>query len=327
MKAAIHEKYGPPEVVQIKEIAVPTPKDNELLVRVYATTVNRTDSGFRSAEYFVSRFFSGLFRPKQQTLGCEFSGVVEKIGSAVSAYNIGDAIIGFNDKQFGGHAEYLVISENGAIAKKPENVNFDVAAAITEGAHYALVDIRAAKVKAGQHVLVYGATGAIGSAAVQLLKHFGAHVTAVANTKNLELIRSLGADKVIDYQTENFTQTDQKFSFIFDAVGKTSFGKCKPLLEKNGIYISTELGKGGQNVFLALFTPLFGGRKVLFPIPLAKKEDIDFLAQLTESGGFTPVIDREYILDEIVEAYRYAESGQKTGNLVVKMVSERPDLS
>jgi NADPH:quinone reductase-like Zn-dependent oxidoreductase len=309
-------------VVQIKEIAVPTPKDNELLVRVYAASVNRTDCGFRSAEYFISRLFSGLFRPKHQTLGCEFSGVVEKIGSRVSLFAVGDAIIAFNDMQFGGHAEYAVIQEKKAIAKKPENVNFEVAAAVLEGSHYALVDIRAAKVKPGQKVLVYGATGAIGSAAVQLLKHFGAHVTAVANTKNMELVASLGADKVIDYQTEDFKQTTEKYTFIFDAVGKSSFGACKPLLEKKGIYISTELGKGGQNVFLALISPLFGGRKVKFPIPLPKKEDMVFLAKLAETGEFKPVIDRTYKLSEIIEAYKYVESGQKTGNVVLKITSE-----
>lgn len=325
MKAAIHTKYGPPEVVQIKEIDIPIPKENELLVRVHAATVNRTDCGFRSAEYFISRLFSGLFRPKYTTLGCEFSGVVEKIGSAVSQFKIGDELIAFNDMQFGGHAEYVVIHEKKAIAKKPENVSFEVAAAVLEGSHYALVDIRAAKVRAGQKVLVYGATGAIGSAAVQILKHLGVEVTAVSNTKNMELVKSLGADKVIDYQTQDFTKTNEKYSFIFDAVGKTSFGACKPLLEKKGIYISTELGKGGQNVFLALFTPLFGGRKVKFPIPLPKKEDMVFLAKLAEMGEFKPVIDRTYALSEIVEAYRYVESGQKTGNVVLRISGSLDD--
>lgn len=320
MKAAIHTKYGPPEVVQIKEIDIPTPKEKELLVRVHASTVNRTDCGFRSASYFVSRFFSGLFRPKQQTLGCDFSGVIEKTGSQVTKFKVGEAIIGFNDQQFGGHAEYMTISEDGALALKPENIDHITAAAIPEGAHYALVDIRAAKVKSGDTVMVYGATGAIGSAAVQLMKHLGAEVTAVANSKNVELIKSIGADRVIDYETEDFTKTDQTFSFIFDAVGKTSFGACKPLLKKKGVYISTELGKGGQNIFLALFSPLFRGKKVLFPIPKAKKEDMEFLASLVSTNEFKPIIDSEYPLDEIVEAYRYVETGQKTGNVVLRIV-------
>jgi len=196
---------------------------------------------------------------------------------------------------------------------------FDEAAAISEGAHYALVDIRAAKVKHSQNVLVYGATGAIGSAAVQLLKHFGAIVTAVCNTKNVGLVKSLGADNVIDYQTQDFTKTEIKFDFIFDAVGKSSFKQCKPLLKESGIYISTELGKNGVNILLALTTPLFRGKKLLFPIPTINKDDLIFLKDLAEKGEYKPVIDRQYKLDQIVEAYKYVESGQKTGNVIIKI--------
>jgi NADPH:quinone reductase-like Zn-dependent oxidoreductase len=201
----------------------------------------------------------------------------------------------------------------------PDNLSFDEAAALTEGAHYALVDIRAAKVEKGQNVLVYGATGAIGSAAVQLLKHFGATVTAVCNTKNLGLVKSLGADTIIDYQTQDFTKTVDKFEFIFDAVGKSSFGACKPLLTEKGIYISTELGKNGENLLLALTTAFSGGKKLLFPIPSISKQDVLFLKELAETGEFKPVIDRHYNLDQIVEAYKYVESGQKTGNVVLKI--------
>jgi NADPH:quinone reductase-like Zn-dependent oxidoreductase len=199
----------------------------------------------------------------------------------------------------------------------PDGLTFEEAACITEGGHYALCDIRAAKVKAGQNVMIYGATGAIGSAAVQLAKYFGASVTAVCNTKNVDLVKSLGADVVIDYTKENFTQTRQTFDFVFDAVGKTSFGKCKPILGKNGIYISTELGKNGENVFLALTTPVFGGKKVLFPIPTISREDVEFLKELVINGYFKPVIDRSYRLDEIVEATKYVETRQKTGNVVI----------
>jgi NADPH:quinone reductase-like Zn-dependent oxidoreductase len=206
-----------------------------------------------------------------------------------------------------------------AIAAMPDNVNFDQAAAITEGGHYALVDIKAAKVEAGQNVLVYGATGSIGSAAVQLLKHFGARVTAVCNTKNVELVKSLGADVVIDYQTQDFIKTENKFHFIFDAVGKSSFGVCKSLLVPNGIYISTELGKNGENLFFALSTKFWGDKKLLFPIPFISKEDVLFLRGLVQNGEFIPVIDRRYTLTEIVEAYRYVESGQKTGNVILKI--------
>ncbi len=320
MKAIEYTKYGPADVVELKEVAKPIPNVNEVLIKIYSSTVNRTDCGFRSAEYFISRFWSGLFRPKYKILGCEFAGVIEEIGESVITFRKGDKVFGFNDKSFGGHAEYLTIAETDAITNMPETIGFDEAAAIAEGAHYALVDIRAAKVKSGQNVLVYGASGAIGSAAVQLLKHFGAIVTAVCNTKNVSLIKSLGADAVIDYQTQDFTKTENKFEFIFDAVGKSSFRQCKPLLSEKGIYISTELGKNGENIILALTTPVLGGKKVLFPIPAITKQDVIFLKELVLSGEYKPVIDRKYKLNQIVEAYNYVESGQKTGNVILKIV-------
>lgn len=320
MKAAIYKKYGPPEVVEIAEVEKPNPTENQILVKVHCSSVNRTDTGFRSAEYFISRFWSGLFKPKFQILGSEFSGIVESVGSNVTLFKVGEAVMGFNDKTFGGHAEYLCIDENGAVVKIPKNVDFTTAAVTTEGSHYALVDIVASKIKAGENALVYGATGAIGSAAVQILKHMGVNVTAVSNTKNVDLVKKLGAEEVIDYQTQDFTETQKRFHFIFDAVGKSSFNKCKPLLTERGVYISTELGRNGANVFLALFTPLFSKKKVLFPIPFAKKEDMEFLGNLVEQGAFKPVIEKIYSLDEIQEAHRHAQSGQKTGNLVVKIV-------
>jgi NADPH:quinone reductase-like Zn-dependent oxidoreductase len=320
MKAIVHKTYGPPEVAQLTEVPKPIPKENEVLIKVFASTVNRTDAGFRSAEYFVSRFWSGLFRPKHQILGSEFAGVIEDIGQAVSSFKKGDKVFGFNDQTFGGHAEYLTIAETDALATIPEGLSFEQAAALTEGSHYALVNIRAAKVQKGQQVMVYGATGAIGSAAVQLLKHFGAIVTAVSNTKNVALVKALGADTVIDYQTQDFTKTNTTFDFIFDAVGKSSFGQCKPLLKDKGIYVSTELGKNGENILLALTTPLWGGKKLLFPIPSISKEDVLLLKGLAQRGEFKPVIDRIYPLAEIVEAYKYVESGQKTGNVILKVV-------
>lgn len=320
MKAIIYSHYGPPEVAKLSEVPRPTPKDHEILVKVHTSTVNRTDSGFRSAEYFVSRFWSGLLRPKFQILGCEFAGVVEEMGKGVTTFKPGDKVFGFNDETFGGHAEYLTIGEKQAVTTIPEGLSIDIAAALTEGSHYAWSDIKAAKIKKGDQVMVYGATGAIGSAAVQILKHFGATVTAVCNSKNVELVKGLGADKVIDYQKEDFTKVSDKFVFILDAVGKSSFGICKPLLTEKGIYISTELGKNGENIFYALTTPLWGGKKLLFPIPSISKEDILFIKSLVEAGEFKPVIDRSYKLDQIVEAYRYVESGQKTGNVILKIV-------
>lgn len=319
MKAAIHKKYGPPEVVKVMEVEKPTPKDSEILIKVFATTVNRTDCGFRSANYFVSRFFSGLFKPKQQTLGNEFAGEIVSIGKDVTSFEVGDKVFGYNDTRFGAHAEYMALSEKDAITTLPKNLTYEEAAPISEGGHYALCDIRAAKVKSGQSVLVYGATGAIGSAAVQLLKYFGANVTAVCNSKNVALVKSLGADVVIDYTRQDFTKADQKFDFVFDSVGKTSFGVCKPILKEKGIYVSTDLGKNGENIFYALITPLFGGKKVLFPLPTINKEDVIFLKELVEAGKFKPVIDRKYSLDQIVDAYKYVETGQKIGNVVITL--------
>lgn len=320
MKAIICNTYGPPEVAQLVELEKPTPKENEVLIKIHAASVNRTDAGLRSASYFISRFFTGLLRPKYKVFGCEFAGTIEAVGAKVTKFNIGDSVFGFSEKTLGCHAEYLAFGQDDAIAHMPHNLNFVESAVLTEGAHYALNDINAAKVEKGQNVLVNGATGAIGSAAVQLLKHFGANVTAVCGTAHLELVKSLGADVVIDYQKDDFTKIDQKFHFIFDAVGKSSFGACKPLLTDKGIYISTELGRNAENVFLALWGAVKGGKKVMFPIPAISQQEVIFIKELAESGKFKPLIDRQYKLEEIVAAYKYVESGQKIGNVVLNIV-------
>ena len=325
MKAIVYNSYGPPEVVGLQEIAKPMPKENEVLIKVCATTVNRTDCGFRSAKYFISRFFSGLIRPKYKVLGNEFAGVIEDVGRNVSLFHPGDKVFGYNDTTFGAHAEYMVLREDGPIEHIPAGLSFHHAAAITEGAHYALCNIRAARITKGQNVLVNGATGAIGSAAVQLMKHFGARVTAVCATPHLGLIKSLGADEIIDYTRQDFTSIDKTFDVVFDAVGKSTFGRCKLILKKSGIYISTELGPRFENPFLALITPLGGGQKVLFPLPSISREDVVFLKGLAESGQFKPVIDRIYRLPEIVEAYRYVETGQKIGNVVIDVHEDGQD--
>ena len=319
MRAIVNIEYGSPEVAKLMEVDKPSPKEKEVLIKIHATTVNRTDAGFRSAEYFISRFWTGLFEPKYKILGCEFAGEIEQVGDEVTLFKKGDKVFGFDSNKCGSHAEYKLIEEGEAIALMPQKLTFYEAAPICEGGHYALCDIRAGKVKAGQNVLVNGATGAIGSVAVQLLKHFGAKVTAVCDTKNMMLVKSLGADIMIDYTKEDFTKTAQKFEFIFDAVGKSSFGKCKPLLKEHGIYISTELGKNAENVYLALVTPIFGGKKVLFPIPIIKKEDVIFLKSLVENGEYKPLLDRQYSLEQIVEAYKYVETGQKIGNVVIRV--------
>ncbi|WP_126972148.1 NAD(P)-dependent alcohol dehydrogenase [Gynurincola endophyticus] len=320
MKAAVYKRYGGAEVVSIAETAAPSAKDGELLIQVHASTVNRTDAGFRSAQYFVSRFFSGLVYPRNQVLGCEFSGVVVNIGAGVKSFKPGDRVFGYDDQRFGSHAEYKVIQENKAVVLMPEKLNFQTAAAMTEGSHYALGNIRAAKVKANDRVLVYGASGAIGSAAVQLLKQIGAYVVAVSNSKNVPLIKSLGADLVVDFETEDFTAITHRFDFVFDAVGKSSFRQCRHLMKPKGIYISTELGKNAENIWLAFITPMLRGKRVLFPIPSINKQDLLFLKSLAENGLFTPVIDRSYPLKDIIDAYRYVETGQKTGNVILNII-------
>ena len=319
MKAAVQTRYGPPEVVQISEIDKPTIKADELLIKVHATTVNRTDCGFRSAKPFIVRFFSGLTRPRATVLGNEFAGVVEEVGSGVVSFGVGDRVFGYNEDRFGAHAEYMSISESQPLATIPEGLAFEDAAPSTEGSHYALSFIQTAKVQAGQDVLVYGATGAIGSAAVQLLKSLGAIVTAVCSTENVELVKGLGADRVVDYMAEDFTQDEQSYHVVIDAVGKSSYGRCKRLLNHNGIYLSSDLGPRSQNPILAIVTPIFGGKRVKFPIPKQDKGMARHFKELIESGRFKPVIDRTYSLDQIVEAYRYVETGQKIGNVVISV--------
>ncbi len=323
MKASVYRKYGPPEVMKIEEFPKPTPLADEILIKVICSTINRTDCGFRSAEYVISRLFSGLFKPKLNVLGSEFAGIVEEIGSAVTQFKVGDKVFGFDDKKFGSYAEYKCIGENKAVATIPEDLPFSTAAAILEGSHYALCDIRAAKVKKGQKIIVIGGTGAIGSSAVQMLKHhFETDVTAVCGSNHVDLVKSLGADVVLDYTKEDYTKTDEKYDFVFDAVGKSSFGEAKKVLKENGIYISTELGKNGENIYLALWTPFFSKKKLLFPLPTINKEDTLFIKNLVETKQFMPVIDRSYKLEDIVEATKYVETGQKVGNVILEIGEE-----
>jgi NADPH:quinone reductase-like Zn-dependent oxidoreductase len=317
MKAILCTKYGSPDVLQLKEVAKPVPKDNEVLIRIYATTVNRTDCALLRAEPFFSRFVTGIFKPKEPILGTEFAGIIEAVGKTVASYEVGDKVFGFNESGFGSHAEYMTISEDEALATMPRNITYEQAAASTEGAHYAHNFIKKVDLRSGQEVLVNGATGAIGSAAVQLLRYFGVNVTAVCNGKDIELVRSLGADRVLDYTKEDFTKDGQKYDFVFDTVGKSSFAKCRPLLEPNGVYISSELGFMAQNVLFALTTPIIGNKKVIFPLPTDCRGSVLFVKKLIEEGNFRTVIDRKYPLEQVVEAYKYVEKGQKVGNVVI----------
>jgi NADPH:quinone reductase-like Zn-dependent oxidoreductase len=321
MKAAVYTRYGPPEVVDVSEIEKPTTKDNRMLVKVHATTVNRTDCAYRASKPFFMRFLTGPIRPRSTVLGTEFAGVVDAVGSSVTSFELGDRVFGYCEGQFGAHAEYMSIPENGSVATMPANVSYEQAAPSTEGAHYALAHIKAAKIRSGQDILVYGASGAIGSAAVQLLKGLDANVTGVCGTGHLELVRSLGADRVIDYTAEDFTKDGQKYDAVLDSVGKSSYSHCKRLLKPHGIYISSELGPLAQNPVLALIAPLHAGKKVMFPVPKHDQVMVRNISKMIESGEFRPVIDRTYPLEQIVEAYRYVETGQKTGNVVISVDS------
>ncbi len=317
MKAAIRRKYGPPDTISIEMVETPVPKENEILVRVHAATVNRTDCAILLGKPFVMQFFTGLGTPKSPTTGTDFAGQVEAVGKEVTSFQAGERVWGFNDSGLASHAQYLTIPEHTAVLKIPEHISYEQAAASAEGAHYAYNFINKVALKAGQKVLVNGATGAIGSAAVQMLKSMGLYVTAVCNTSNVALVTALGADKVVDYQKEDFTQMEEQYDFVFDAVGKSTFSWCKPLLKPGGTYISSELGPHAENLYLPLLTKIRGGKKVVFPIPSDIKGSLRFIQNLLETGQFKPVIDRKYPLEQIAEAYTYVASGQKTGNVII----------
>lgn len=318
MRAAVNTTYGSPSVVSVQEIAKPHAGPNDVIVKVKIATVNRTDCGFRSATPFIVRGFSGLLKPKHTVLGAEFAGVVDSVGSDVTNFSVGERVFGYSEFEFGAHAEYLRMKADSSIATIPDNLTFEQAAPSTEAAHYALACIRKAKIKKGQDVLVYGATGAIGTAAVQLLKSVGATVTAVCDTDTVDLVSQLGADRVIDRFTEDFTKDTSRYDVVFDAVGKSSFGKTRHLLRPNGIYVTTDLGTGAQNPILSLVTPLFGRKKAMLPLPPKFTQELmGTFQELTGSGQFAAVIDRRYPLDQIVEAYEYVEEGKKVGNVLI----------
>lgn len=322
MKAVTRSKYGSPDVLSIRDIEKPKPNENEVLIRVIATTVNRTDYGILSANYFIIRFFTGLFTPRHSVTGTDFAGIIEEAGNNVTRFKPGDRVWGFNDTGLKSHAEYMTLPADSAILGIPSGISYEQAAASAEGAHYAYNFINKVKLKSGQKVLVNGATGAIGSSAVQILKHFGTFVTAVCDTEHMDLVRSLGADKVIDYTTQDFTLDEDRYEFVFDAVGKSTFFKCKRLLKNGGTYISSELGPNAQNPFLALITPITGGKQVKFPLPVNIKASLAFISDQLEKGKFKPLIDKEYPMERIAEAYEYVNSGQKIGNVIIRIGEE-----
>jgi NADPH:quinone reductase-like Zn-dependent oxidoreductase len=321
MRAVVHDRYGPPEVLRVAEVERPMPKEDEVLVTVHASTVTRTDTSTRSAEYPFSRLMTGIRRPKRTIAGMEFAGLVEEVGPAVTELRVGDEVFGIAG---GANAEYVTARESGVIAPKPTGLTYEEAAAVPDGSLLALTCLRPADPLQGKRVLVYGAAGSIGTAAVQLLvHHFEAEVTAVCDTKDVELVRSLGAPDVLDRFREDFTKNGPTYDVIFDAVGKHSFRRCRHSLKPGGIYISTDLGFMYHVLLLALVTRFVGSRRATLGIGRYRKEDLLLVMELVDAGKYRPVIDRTYALDEVVEATRYVETGQKTGNVVMR-VSETP---
>jgi len=318
MRAVVHDRYGPPEVLRLAEVDRPTPTVGEVLVRIYASTVTRGDAmGVRSAEYRFTRLFTGIRRPRKTHFGTEFAGRVEEAGEAVTELRAGDDVFGIKG---GANAEYVLVEESGVIAPKPAELTYEEAAAVPDGSLLALTCLRPAYPLQGRSVLVYGAAGSVGTAAVQLLAHhFEAEVTAVCNTKEVELVRSLGARDVLDRLREDFTENGKTYDVIFDAVGKHSFRRCRSSLKPGGIYVSMDLGFMYQVPLLALITRFGGSRRATLGIGRYRKEDLVLVRELVETGKYRPVIDRSYELDEVVEAVRYVESGQKTGNVVLRV--------
>ena len=315
MRAVVHDRYGPPEVLRIDEAERPVPAAGEVLIRIRATTVNRTDCAVRAAKPFLWRLFKGLLRPRQRILGMELSGEVEAIGAGVSGFDVGDRVFGI--KGSGAYAEFTSMSEDAALARMPVEITFEQAAAVCDGAIAALTCLRSAHLREGQRVMIYGASGATGTAAVQLAKAFGADVSAVCNTKNLELVRSLGAEPVFDYTREDFTKNGETYDVIVDAAGKHSFRRSRHSLNPGGTFVATDVGFLWHVPPLALLTRWIGDKRVTLSISRETKEDVALLKGLIEAGKYRPVIERAYPLEDVVEATRYVETGQKTGNVVL----------
>ena len=320
MKAVVYEKYGPPEVLEFKEVAKPVPGDNEVLIKIHATTVTVAD--FRSRSFTVprsvwlpARISLGLRKPKKPILGVELAGEIEFAGKGVKRFKKGDRVFAATLVNFGAYAEYICLPEDAAISMKPSNITFEEAAALPIGARTALHYLRKADIRPGQKVLVYGASGSVGTYAVQLAKHFGAEVTAVCSTRNLELVKSLGADRVIDYTREDFSKSGQVYDVILEAVDKSSFSACMSALKENGIYLNVTTPLPDLAM---LWMKLTGSRKIMLgENPPEKAEDLAFIKELVEAAKIKPIIDRGYPLEKIVEAHRYVDQGHKKGNVVI----------
>lgn len=328
MKAVVYDTYGPPDVLRLENVERPVPKEDEVLVKVHAATVNRFDVHTREANAksglavsLLSRAVSGLRRPRRRILGSEFAGEVVTAGSAVTEFGVGDRVFGNTGMRFGTHAEFVCVPESGKIAPMPAGATFEEAAPVTDGALNSLWCLRLADIHQGERILIYGASGSLGTAAVQLAKYFGADVTAVCRTKNVELVRSIGADHVIDFTKEDFTKNGETYDVIFDAVGKHSFKRSKGSLKPGGRYLACD---GLMNLILAIWTPRFGDKKVIFQLPPRwTKQDVLFMKDLIEAGRYRAVVDRCYAMEDVVEAARYVETERKIGNVVLTINGSR----
>jgi len=320
MKAIVYEKYGPPDVLHLKEVAKPVPKDNEVLIKVHATTVTKYDCWMRSSTAptgfgFLMRIASGLRKPKQPILGTELAGEIEAVGKDVGLFKEGDQVFGDTGMSSGAYVEYICLPENGAVALKPANMTYEETAAIPYGALTALFFLRKGNIQSGQKVLIFGASGGVGNYAVQLAKYFGAEVTGVCSTTKVEFVKSLGADKVIDYIKEDFTKSGQTYDIIFDTVGKSPVLGCKRSLKKNGYYLLTTFGL--PKLVQILWLSMTSSKKVFMGTLKERAEDLVFLKELIEAGKIKSVIDRSYPMEQIAEAHRYVETWNKKGNVAI----------
>jgi NADPH:quinone reductase-like Zn-dependent oxidoreductase len=322
VRAVVYDRYGAPDVQRLEDVERPVPKEDEVLVRIHATTVTRTDCGWRIGSPFFTRLFLGLRRPKREILGMELAGEVEAVGAAVTEFELRDQVFGVTG--FGAHAEFVCIREDAALAHKPAGMTFEEAAAVCDGACTALSCLKSADLRKGRSILIYGASGSIGTAAVQLARYFEADVTAVCSTKDVELVRSLGADRVIDYTQEDFTKNSETYDVVFDAVGKHSFRRSRRSLKPGGIYIDTDLGFMWHVPLLDLLTRRIGDKTVKLGIAKYTKKDVLLLKELIEAGKYRAVIDRCYPLEDVVDATRYVETEQKTGNVVLRVNGAGP---
>jgi NADPH:quinone reductase-like Zn-dependent oxidoreductase len=319
MRAVVQDRYGPPEVLYIEEVERPVPRDGEVLIRVWASTVSQTDTHIRRPDPALWRLVFGWQRPRWRIRGVDLAGVVEAVGTGVTEFAVGDEVFGLVG-WFGAHAEYVVLAESAPIALKPANLSFEEAAAVGDGAMQALATLRVGAVREGSRIVIYGASGSLGTAAVQIAKHLGAHVTGVSSTRNVELVRSLGADEVIDYTREDLTKRGPIFDVVIDAVGKYAYHWGKRALKPGGTYVETDFGPYKlETLVMWMASRWLGSRRLKFASGGPSKADVQFMKGLIEAGAYRPVIDRTYPMEQVAEAHRYVETWHKTGNVVLTL--------